>query len=121
MLQIPEIKRRNCVLMSNDTPPSSVHAVRSGTISLEDRLRSIEELVTGIKETLDQDIGAVREELGTGARHFALLNLRVRALEIVVYGGCGVVLIAVLSSLIILVLRDPPTASASPTTIKVGP
>lgn len=56
-------------------------------MSLEERLERIEDALTGIKESI------------------AGLPLRVRALEIVVYGGCGIALISLLGAVVALVLK----------------
>lgn len=61
---------------------------RAGSLSLEQRLDNIEATLKDIQAAING------------------LPLRVRALEIVVYGGCGVVLIAILGALLALVIRD---------------
>jgi hypothetical protein len=58
-----------------------------GNLTLDERLERIEDQLAKIKESLDG------------------IPTRVRALEIVVYGGCGAVLLAVLTALIALVLK----------------
>jgi hypothetical protein len=59
-----------------------------GNLSLDDRLERIEGQLRAIQASLDG------------------IPTRVRALEYVVYGGCGVVLLAVLTALTALVLRQ---------------
>jgi hypothetical protein len=61
-----------------------------GNLSLDERLERIELQLLKIQESLDG------------------IPTRVRALEYVVYGGCGVVLLAVLTALITLVLKSHP-------------
>ncbi len=58
-----------------------------GEITLDERLDAIEATLKAIMEKIDG------------------LPIRVRALEVVVYSGCGVVLLAVLGALIALVVR----------------
>ncbi len=59
-----------------------------GNLTLDERLERIEGQLNKIQEAIDG------------------IPTRVRALEFVVYGGCGVVLVAVLGALIALVLRQ---------------
>ncbi len=58
-----------------------------GNLTLDDRLERIEAQLTAIQVSIEG------------------IPTRVRALEYVVYGGCGVVLLAVLSALIALVMK----------------
>jgi hypothetical protein len=67
---------------SDDPTPRSV-----GTLSLEERLERIEAALHDLKTSIDG------------------LPTRVRALEFVVYGGCGVALVAILTALVALVVK----------------
>ena len=67
---------------TDDPTPRSL-----GTLSLEERLERIETALNQLRESIEG------------------IPTRVRALEYVVYGGCGVVLLAVLSAMIALVVR----------------
>lgn len=69
--------------MSHDDPTPS-----RGNLSLDDRLERIEVQLRQIQDSLDG------------------IPSRVLALERVVYGGCGVVLVAVLGALVALVVRS---------------
>jgi hypothetical protein len=76
--------------MSHDDPTPT-----RGNLTLDERLERIEGAQTRANGALD----AIKDAI-------AGLPLRVRALEIVVYGGCGVALIALLGALIALVLKQ---------------
>ncbi len=66
------------------------HTPTRGILTLDDRLERIEAQLAKIQEALDG------------------IPTRVRALEYVVYGGCGVVLLAVLSTVITIALKGSP-------------
>lgn len=74
--------------MSDDTPK------QNGALSLQDRLTAIEEKLDHVLE------------------RFEGIPMRTRALEIVVYGACGIVLLAFASSVIGLHVNQPPSATA---------
>lgn len=65
-----------------------------GSKTIDDRLDDIE---TGL--------GDIMKSLSVGATSFATIALRVRILEIIVYGACGLGLTAIAGALIALVLR----------------
>lgn len=78
--------------VSDDTPRAN------GSLSLQDRLQQIEEKLDSVLE------------------QFQSLPLRVRALEIVLYGTCGIVLLAFANSVIashISIPQAPVAASPS--------
>jgi hypothetical protein len=72
--------------MSNHDDPTPSR----GNLTLDERLERIEDALKNLREAIDG------------------LPLRVRALEIVVYGGCGVALVAVLGALVTLVVKNHP-------------
>ncbi len=76
-------------------------------MNLNDRLDDIE----GVLEE-------IREQMTQGVKNFAVLGLRLRALEVIVYGGCGIVLVAVLSAILVLTIRSSPP---EPTRIITAP
>ena len=67
---------------------------RRGDMTLDDRLEAI--------ETTLQDILKVQTANSTKE---AQIHLRLRALEIIVYGGCAMALTAVVGALLVLVIK----------------
>lgn len=70
---------------------------RRGDITLEDRL-----------EMIEQTLHRLVEKLSDGTNEFSSLRVRIRALEFVVYGSCGIVGTGVIGSLLYLVLKGGP-------------
>lgn len=77
-------------MSKDETTPIGNPLRHRGEITLDDRLGAIEETLKAIMDKIDG------------------LPIRVRALEIVVYTGCGVVLLAVLGAVTAFFLRTHP-------------
>ena len=58
--------------------------------------------IAEIKTALD----AINGKLGTGTVNFATISLRLRAIEAIVYGTCGVIGLSVLGALCVLLVRS---------------
>lgn len=71
-----------------------------GVKTLDDRLEAMEATLEHIVKTL-----------GVGATSFATIALRVRILEIIVYGACGLGLTSIAGALIFLVIRGAPVVT----------
>lgn len=67
---------------------------RRGDVTLDDRLDAIE-------QTLKDILNGQTQEAAASARN----SLRLRALEVVVYGGCAMALTAVVGALLFLVIK----------------
>lgn len=65
-----------------------------GSVTLEDRLDTIEALLR-----------TLTDRIAEGNTQFATLNLRVRALEVIVYGACGLALLGIAGAIIALVVK----------------
>lgn len=77
--------------MNDDTPRAN------GALSLQDRLQQIEEKLDNVLE------------------RFQSLPLRVRALEIVLYGTCAIALLAVANSVLASHVTAMPAPAPAPT------
>jgi hypothetical protein len=96
------LSRQVALDMSDDdstdriTPPHQLRALRRhrGDITLDERLDAIEDSLEDI-----------RDKLGNGSSTFASISLRLKMIELIVYTGCGVTLLAVLGALIYLVVK----------------
>ena len=55
--------------------------------------------------TIERTVKEIQRDLGDGRVTFATLDLRMGHLEKIVYGACGLALIAVASAILSLVLR----------------
>jgi hypothetical protein len=80
--------------MPDDESGTDQHRALRGALTLDERLGHIETTLAKLVESL-----------GAGATSFATLGLRVRILEIIVYGACGLGLTALAGALIALVVR----------------
>ncbi len=96
--------------MNEYTSSSDESSQSRGAVSLASRLDDIE---TVLEE--------IRDQMATGGRNFAVMGLRIRALEVIVYGGCAIVLIAVLSAILVLTIRQSPGPSVISVTPGVTP
>lgn len=74
---------------------------RAGTLTIDERLEAIEKLLQSLVD-----------KLAAGQTKFATIQLRLLALEIVVYGACGLGLMGLAGALVALVLRTPATVAA---------
>ena len=68
-----------------------------GDMTLDERLAAIE-------ETQER----ILDKLGQGNTSFASLHLRMRALEVIVYGACGLGMVGLVGSVLYLVLKGGP-------------
>ena len=65
-------------------------------------------VVTNISQrfdSIDAKLKTIDEKLGDGKISFATILLRVRALEVVVYGACSVGLLAIAGAIITMVVK----------------
>ncbi len=90
--------------MSSHDDITPVSNARSGGLNIDQRLVGIEELLREIRS----EQGNVAKELAGGRTQFETLSLRLRALEVITYGACGLGLIALAGAVIAMVVRGHP-------------
>lgn len=77
--------------MTDNNRSSDSHRALRGAVSLEDRLDAMEDKIDKLLE---------------GQSTTATISLRLRALEVIVYGACGLGLMAIVSALLYLVIKQ---------------
>ncbi len=93
--------------MTNHEEPTPLHVERWGNpASFTEWFNAMQNRLDQIDDKFTAKFDAFADLLATGKQTFATMELRLRALEIIVYGACGMALVSVLGAALYFFVRQ---------------